>query len=66
LRHSDYERLFADFRVLRDDCIVPESDAAALGATALSKDFRRYSTRDLLALNGLFVLALPAAPSERS
>jgi hypothetical protein len=55
LRHSDYEALF-EKSGLRAEEVRAITPAIAIDKKRLSERFRRYSDRDLMALNGLFLL----------
>jgi hypothetical protein len=58
LRHGDYEQLFTacGFTALESRAVVPEID---IDPTRIAARFRRYSRRDLMALNGFFALRAP-------
>lgn len=56
LRHSDYAKLFRDFVILKNEAIVP-ADQDKLHAQPVHRGFSGYSSEDLLALNGVFVLS---------
>jgi hypothetical protein len=62
LRHSDYERIFADCGLvsLESRAIVPE---IAINDAHLAARFRRYCQRDLMALNGFFTMQ-PRSPEK--
>jgi hypothetical protein len=54
LRHSDYQRLFADFRTLDDHVVMSTGSNCP---ARLAKRFAHYSRTDLAALNGFFELS---------
>jgi hypothetical protein len=53
LRHSDYEAMFADFKIVENTPIVPSDEMPPI---RLAKRFQGYSAQDLRALNGIFTL----------
>lgn len=65
LRHSDYERLFVrcGFGSVEQRSVVPTGDREKLRDVPLASEFSGYSTEDLLALNGYFLLQ-PFAPTS--
>jgi methyltransferase family protein len=58
MRHSDYETLFAScgLTALDSRAVVPPFSENELRAIPLSGEFVKYTTEDLAALNGLFLL----------
>jgi methyltransferase family protein len=67
MRHSDYEALFerCGFTALERRSIIPPGDRQRLQGVPLAPEFCGYSTEDLLALNGYFLLQ-SFAPDSRS
>jgi hypothetical protein len=65
MRHSDYEGLFGDCGLiaLERRAVIPQDDEKDLQDARLSTEFARYSTEDLAALNGYFLLRAFAAPA---
>ena len=62
LRHSDFEKLFADFQIL--DNVRVLADESVLDGLEIDPKFARYGKRDLLTLSGRFLLRpRPPAPS---
>jgi hypothetical protein len=64
MRHSDYEVLFdsCGLTALERRAIIPPYDEKELHGIRLSSEFVQYSTADLAALNGFFLLS--AHPRE--
>jgi len=63
LRHSDYEALFASCGLiaLENRAITPPYNEKDLKNIRLAGEFTKYSTADLAALNGLFLLKAACA-----
>jgi hypothetical protein len=64
LRHSDYEAIFESCGLLAVEkrTVVPSDDQKELQEIQLSGEFKRYSTVDLAALNGFFLLKAVGVP----
>jgi hypothetical protein len=58
MRHSDYEALFdsCGLKALEKRAVIPPYNEKELQAIPLSREFVHYSTADLAALNGFFLL----------
>jgi len=66
MRHSDYEALFDSCGLipLERRAIIPPSSEKELRGVRLSNEFSQYSTADLAALNGFFLLGTHATTRE--
>jgi hypothetical protein len=65
MRHSDYEALFqyCSLTALERRAVTPPYNAKELQNQRLASEFARYSTEDLAALNGFFLLKVFPAPA---